>query len=106
MWWVSGVDWGRIPGIVTRNHLVLWLPSVHAGAGLWSTGYFPGYRQSSMPASSVDLTALTYVIHFSVAPNSAKTGTATSQVFGKAAGIVNVFGRLSTFAFPRHFRFC
>jgi len=31
---------------------------------------------------------------------------ATSQVFGKAAGMVNVFGRLSTFAFPRHFRFC
>jgi chitinase len=38
-------------------------------AELWSTGYYPGYRQSAMPASNVDFGALTHVIHFSVAPN-------------------------------------
>lgn len=41
-----------------------------ARAELWSTGYYPGYRQSAMPASVVDFTALTHIIHFSVAPNS------------------------------------
>ena len=41
-----------------------------ASADVWSTGYYPGYRQSAMPASVVDFTALTHVIHFSVAPNS------------------------------------
>lgn len=39
-------------------------------AELWSTGYYPGYRQSAMPASVVDFGALTHVIHFSVAPNA------------------------------------
>jgi chitinase len=46
-----------------------WLPST-VTAGLWSTGYYPGYRQSAMPASNVDFTALTHVIHFSIAPNA------------------------------------
>jgi hypothetical protein len=31
---------------------------------------------------------------------------AISQVFGKTAAIVNVFQRLSIFAFSHHFRFC
>ncbi|MGH7978084.1 MAG: glycoside hydrolase family 18 protein [Limisphaerales bacterium] len=41
-----------------------------ARAGLWSTGYYPGYEQSFMPASNIDFTALTHIIHFSVIPNS------------------------------------
>ncbi len=41
-----------------------------AHAGLWSTGYYPGWEQSSMPASNIDFTALTHIIHFSVVPNS------------------------------------
>ena len=45
-------------------------PSTPACADVWSTGYYPGYRQSAMPASVVDFTALTHVIHFSIAPNS------------------------------------
>ena len=31
---------------------------------------------------------------------------AISQVFGKTAAILNVFQRLSIFAFSHHFRFC
>jgi chitinase len=42
--------------------------SLHAG--FWQTGYYPGWEQSFMPASSIDFAALTHVIHFSVVPNS------------------------------------
>ncbi len=41
-----------------------------AYADLWSTGYYPGWEQGSMPASSIDFTALTHIIHFSVIPNT------------------------------------
>ncbi|HOX58265.1 MAG TPA: glycoside hydrolase family 18 protein [Candidatus Paceibacterota bacterium] len=41
-----------------------------AWAGVWTTGYYPAYRQAAMPASQVDFSALTHVIHFSIAPNS------------------------------------
>jgi chitinase len=41
-----------------------------AHAGLWSTGYYPGYEQGFMAASNIDYTALTHVIHFSVIPNT------------------------------------
>lgn len=39
-------------------------------AGLWVTGYYPGYRQTYLPPSAIDFTALTHIIHFSVIPNS------------------------------------
>jgi chitinase len=39
-------------------------------AGFWQTGYYPGWEQSFMPASSIDFAALTHIIHFSVVPNS------------------------------------
>ena len=41
-----------------------------ARAGLWTTAYYTGYEQSSLPASNIDFTALTHIIHFSVVPNS------------------------------------
>jgi chitinase len=41
-----------------------------ARADLWSTGYYPGWEQASMPASNIDFTALTHIIHFSLVPNS------------------------------------
>lgn len=41
-----------------------------APAGLWVTGYYPGYRQTYLPPSAIDFTALTHIIHFSVIPNS------------------------------------
>lgn len=46
-------------------------------AELWSTGYYPGWEQSSMPASNIDFTALTHIIHFSLVPNS--NGTLNSD---------------------------
>ncbi len=39
-------------------------------ADLWVTAYYPGYRQGTMPASKVDFSALTHVIHFSLIPNT------------------------------------
>jgi hypothetical protein len=51
-----------------------------AGAQVWSTGYYPGYRQGAMPASEVDFMALTHVIHFSVAPYS--DGTLNTDLNG------------------------
>jgi chitinase len=41
-----------------------------AQAGLWTTGYYPGWEQAGMPASSIDFATLTHVIHFSVVPNA------------------------------------
>jgi chitinase len=56
--------WGLVASIAW------WLLPVVAQADLWTTGYYPGWEQASMPASSIDFTALTHVIHFSVVPNS------------------------------------
>jgi chitinase len=56
------------------------LVSSNARADLWSTGYYPGWEQGSMPASNIDLTALTHVIHFSVIPNP--DGTLNSSANG------------------------
>jgi chitinase len=41
-----------------------------AWADIWCAAYYPGYEQSSMPASVVDFSAVTHVIHFSVWPVS------------------------------------
>lgn len=49
---------------------ILGLGCFNECAGFWSTGYYPGYAQGSMPASNIDFTALTEVIHFSVIPNT------------------------------------
>ncbi|MGH7976574.1 MAG: glycoside hydrolase family 18 protein [Limisphaerales bacterium] len=46
------------------------LSSFVVHADLWSTGYYPGWEQGSLPASNIDFTALTHVIHFSVIPNT------------------------------------
>ena len=42
-----------------------------ARAAFWTTAYYPGYEQEyTMPASNIDFTAVTHVIHFSLVPNS------------------------------------
>ena len=51
-----------------------------AHADLWSTGYYPGWEQGSLPASNIDFTALTHIIHFSVIPNA--DGTLNSSANG------------------------
>jgi chitinase len=58
----KGKIFGSISGVC--------LLSFVAHADLWSTGYYPGWEQGSMPASNIDFTALTHIIHFSVIPNS------------------------------------
>ena len=47
---------------------VLSLITTSAKADLWRSGYYPGYA-SAMPASEIDFSALTHVVHFSVFPN-------------------------------------
>src|SRR5205823_3473100 len=37
---------------------------------LWCTGYYPGWEQAGMPASTIDFSVVTHVIQFSVIPNS------------------------------------
>jgi chitinase len=45
--------------------------AVAARAALWVTGYYPGYEQAdTLPASAIDFSALTHIIHFSVVPNA------------------------------------
>jgi len=39
-------------------------------ADLWCTAYYPGWEQGAMPASGIDFTPITHVIHFSLVPNS------------------------------------
>jgi chitinase len=43
--------------------------SMSASAGLWITGYYPGY-DASLPPSKIDFTTITHVIQFSVVPES------------------------------------
>jgi chitinase len=57
----------------------------------WTTAYYPGYRQAGMPASTIDYTALTHVIHFSMLPqaNGSLDGTANSITAAGAADLVS-----------------
>jgi chitinase len=41
-----------------------------AQADLWTTAYYPGYRQSYLPPSAIDFSVVTHIIHFSVIPNA------------------------------------
>ncbi len=51
-----------------------------SAAGLWTTAYYPGYRQTYLPPSAIDFNALTHIIHFSVLPNV--DGTLNSSANG------------------------
>ncbi len=57
-------------GAKTFLLIVALLPEGIARADLWCAGYYPGWEQGAMPASNVDFTLLTHVIHFSLIPNS------------------------------------
>jgi chitinase len=64
---------------------------VVAQADLWRTGYYPGWEQSSMPASSIDFAALTHIIHFSVVPNAngSLNSNANSVTTANSADVVS-----------------
>lgn len=54
--------------LVALVGLAFFVLPVHAD--LRVTAYYPGYRQSYLPPSAIDFTALTHLIHFSVIPNA------------------------------------
>jgi chitinase len=58
---------------------------------MWSTGYYPGWEQGGMPASEIDFTALSHVIHFSLVPNTDGTldSSANSITTANSADIVS-----------------
>src|SRR5215475_5730856 len=62
-----------------------------ARADLWCTGYYPGWEQGSMPASTIDFGALTHIIHFSVVPSTDGTldTTANSVTAANSSDIVS-----------------
>jgi len=59
---------------------ILILGTSSSKAGLWTTGYYPGYRQTYLPSAAIDYGALTHIIHFAVAP--AADGTLNSAANG------------------------
>ncbi|MDB6026645.1 MAG: hypothetical protein JWM68_2868 [Verrucomicrobiales bacterium] len=85
----------RVVPIILRSGRIFWLILVLlvcplARAELWSTAYYPGYRQSAMPASKVDFTALTHVIHFALLPNTDGTldSSANSVTLANSSDLV------------------
>ena len=66
----------RIMVILAQRRLILTLAlglslvSSAAHADLWTTAYYPGYRQSYLPPSKIDFSAVSHIIHFSIMPNA------------------------------------
>lgn len=62
-----------------------------ATADLWCTAYYPGWEQGGMPASSIDYSAVTHIIHFSLVPNSDGTlnSSANSVTAANSSDIVS-----------------
>jgi chitinase len=60
-------------------------------ADLWCTGYYPGWEQGTLPASSIDFAAVTHIIHFSLVPNSDGTldSSANSLTSANSSDIVS-----------------
>jgi chitinase len=44
--------------------------SAPGATNLWSTGYYPAYRQSYYPPAAIDFSALSHLIHFSIGPRA------------------------------------
>jgi chitinase len=55
-----------------------------ARADLWCTGYYPGWEQGAMPASSIDFAGLTHIIHFSIVPNTDGTLNSSANSLSSA----------------------
>jgi chitinase len=66
----------KLPGLLSIG---VFFPLFITHAEIWRTGYYPGWEQASMPASNIDYTTLTHVIHFSVVPNSNGTLNSTDN---------------------------
>jgi chitinase len=65
-----------LKGAFTRRFDAFALILLLSGAGvaradLWCTAYYPGWEQNStMPATAIDFSTVTHVIHFSLLPNA------------------------------------
>jgi len=72
--------------------LFSFLAIVPAPAALWTTAYYPGYEQGAMPASNIDFTTLTHVIHFALTPQSNGTldNTANSLTAANISDLVSL----------------
>lgn len=69
--------------------IVAWvcgLPSL-MGRDLWSVGYYPGWTQDEMPATAIDYSALSHVIHFALIPKT--DGTLDSQTLSLTASHIS-----------------
>jgi len=66
--------------------LGLFLLTPYCNADLRVTAYYPGYKQSLMPASEIDFSVITHLIHFSVIPNP--DGTLNTSANGITAARV------------------
>ena len=68
------------------------LLTITARGDLWTTGYYPGYRQSAMPPSEIDYSALTHIIHFSAMPrtNGTLDDVPNSMSFTRSTNLVAV----------------
>ena len=49
-------------------------------APLWISGYYPGWKQASMPPSAIDFATVTHLIHFSIMPRA--DGTLDAEKHG------------------------
>src|SRR5262245_17238112 len=78
----------RLPVLVAVG---AYLIACVARADLWCTGYYPGWEQGAMPASSIDFAALTHIIHFSLVPNSDGTlnSSANSLTAANSSDIIS-----------------
>src|SRR5436190_533150 len=64
--------------VLCAAFLLLTLEAAHPD--LWVTGYYPGWEQGALPASTVDFNAVTHLIHFAVVPNANGTLNSTANV--------------------------
>ncbi|HLX95934.1 MAG TPA: glycoside hydrolase family 18 protein [Verrucomicrobiae bacterium] len=62
-----------------------------ARADLWVTGYYPGWEQSGMPASNIDFTVVTLVIHavLTVNPDGSLDATGNGVTVANSADLVS-----------------
>jgi chitinase len=67
------------PGLIFLAGASL-LISTFARADIWSTGYYPGYTQTTLPASAIDYGALTHIVHFALLPGQNGAVDATTNV--------------------------
>jgi chitinase len=63
----QGLGWKRL---IALSMSIFSFSALVAHAEIWCLGYYPGWEQGSMPASNIDFTTLTHIIHFSVVPRA------------------------------------